>query len=82
MMTQLIAPRITLPEYLVILRRRSGLSQLNAASRAGLANRHLYRLEHGEIACKVKDLVALSTLYQVSPATFWAVDATAPEPDA
>ena len=79
-MTQDIAPSITLPEYLHILRRRAGLSQLNAASQAGMTNRHLYRLEHALVSYRIEDIYSLATLYGVAPATFLAVDATAPEP--
>lgn len=78
MTTVSLTAKITIPEWLVVLRRRAGYSQVKAADLSGVNHRHLMKLETGEMDCRVDDIVALATLYGVSPATFLAVDATAP----
>lgn len=71
--------KITIPEWLVILRRRASISQARAAELSGVNHRHLMKLEVGEMSCRIEDIMALAELYGVSPATFLAIDATAPE---
>ena len=71
--------KISIPEWLVILRRRAGISQARAAELSGVNHRHLMKLEVGEMSCRVEDITLLATLYGVSPATFLAINARAPE---
>lgn len=75
-----LTSRITLPEYLVILRRRAAISQVEASGKSGVNIRHLQKLELGEMSCRIEDIMALATLYGVAPATFLPVHAKDPKP--
>ena len=79
MITANLNAQITLPEWLVILRRRAGITQGVAAERSGVNHRHLMKLEVGELTCRIEDISLLAALYKVSPATFFGLDATAPQ---
>ena len=74
-----LTARISLPEYLVILRRRAAISQVEASEKSGVNIQHLQKLEVGDMSCRIEDIQALATLYQVSPASFLAVDIPPPE---
>lgn len=79
MTTATLNAKISIAEWLVILRRRAGISQARAAELSGVNHRHLMKLEVGEMSCRIEDIIALAELYGVAPATFLTVDATAPE---
>jgi transcriptional regulator with XRE-family HTH domain len=50
-----------------LLRQRSGLSQDALSSRAGVAVRHLQKLEAGEVNVTLKTLSAVSAALDVDP---------------
>ena len=50
-----------------LLRQRSSLSQDDLSSRAGLAVRHLQKLEAGEVNVTLKTLAALAVALEVDP---------------